>query len=384
MTDSATDSEEFKSLLKSIVDFLKTVPFKELYQVVITFGGFWLFAFFISIGRLPDFDVTTAITLLLSIAIGGVFITGLICAYFLMPSFFLRQIWAQILSSNLSLPLPATEKELHHLFSIASFLCFLVSLLLLVLLIIATSSISFADVFSNNIAKALATLLLLLYFYLDCERCRIDWLNLITCNKKFLWIAVQLTALWFMAWLFLFILFIEPMANAADKGKWFDFVAYIGFIFNVFLFNSIAVRAKTVKQKIEYLAFTSLAIITLVSFIISLTNGANLIKAPFKMLNLGEISNVRLIVKSDSCKHINTFEPKTCTLIYNQEFGVMSNVKIVSMIGNEFLISTQRSQIGYVSLRKHNLIAIKKEDVLTWDLLTKEQSVANSLANTPQ
>jgi hypothetical protein len=375
-TTSKSDSGNLKLQLKSLLDFLKLLPFKELYQVAITFGGFWLFAFFVSIGRLPEFDITTAITLLLGIAFSGVFIVVLICAYFLMPSFFLHQIWSQLFNKNKSLSDSASEKKLRRLFLIFSFFCFLISLLLLLILIISKSDISFSAVLSSAITKAIATVLLALLVSLslfDILKNKLNWINIITGNKlQFLWVAVQLTGLWFIAWLILFILFAHSLVYAFEKGEWVNFMVYIGFILNVFIFNSITITFKTLKEKVQSLAFISLVIIVLVSMVINVAKGISLIKAPFKMLNLGEISDASLIVKSEVCKQINFFEPRACTLINNEEYGILYNVKIANKIGNEFLISIPKSD--FVSLKKQNLIAIKKEDVLTWNILTKEDS----------
>ena len=115
----------------------------------------------------------------------------------------------------------------------------------------------------------------------------------------------------------------------------------------------------------------------------------NFIRSPFRILNIGDISDAQLVVKKETCDYVNAIsitreleeylyltplcdkkdevDEMAGSDIASQKtkddsFGIISNVKILSAIGNEFLITRIPEP------QKNKNILLKKEDVLMWQV----------------
>ncbi len=96
--------------------------------------------------------------------------------------------------------------------------------------------------------------------------------------------------------------------------------------------------------------------------ILPITN-FSVVDAPFRALNLGSIDHAKILVKKESCNEISALNPMLCKLNKDLDFGIISDAKILSRIGNVFIIS---DGIRKYPLRSEEPIPIKTDDVLSW------------------
>ena len=357
---------EMKLYLRSVCNFIDKISFKSFYWSTTAFGVLWLFAFFLSVGRLPDLDPASLTALVLATSLGGFFFTSILIIYFMLPSFFIQLIWLQ--------SYPPQDKTLHktyrqkqeNIFFVSSFLMLVIAEFLFSALAVYLSNDD-ADLLHHWSIIGASMMATIVFFYYQHQKCKFttDYINLFY-PKNHLLTCVLLGLLWFVISVFFLAIFVKPLNFAAAQKESFlqniQLSNIFLFIVAIFIFNHLVIKFETAFAKLVGTVSLGLA---LLAFYLALNGSGSLIKAPFRVLRLGDVEHAQLLISKNTCEYLSAQHANICTPNKTHSFGLIKNITILSNIGNEWVVSP-KDQI-------EKLIFIQKSQILSWSV-TKEKT----------
>lgn len=351
--------------LINLFDFIKKIPFKELTYIGVFFGGVWLYVFFNKIGYLPSFDLNSIATTLIGLAFSGIFLIIVMASFFVFPSLAIQSIHTEFLGMEGEEDSEGFKLK-NKLFNYSAIWQFFTSFMLFTILMI--------NAFFRESYTHMNTILIVLYLFLllmigiqaGCGRRTVlkntaevqEYIN----HNPINWGHILLFILWSYFWLVFFVLFANSIANLVRSESWVELVT-IG-IFAV-LFGGLNFVAFYLKNKVKIAqVFVGLMLVGIFAL---LPIKMSILKAPFRMLSLGDVRDARIIIKPSTCEFLNVQNKGSCTYANGNKVGIVQ-ATIVSRIGSEYLLdinSKSRSE-NKDNIKKMSLISIPKTDVLTW------------------
>jgi hypothetical protein len=370
------------------------------WRMMLLLGGLFTLFFFIHINFLPEIDLANSTALLASIALIGLFLTSLLCALFIAPSFILRLMFeagiakhdeenaateqsvkniviaeqninlvalGKNVSSNDAAVMPTTtdtnttthqvnvatstssnivtqlSHQLNndkHTFWIRALFS---SILAIGFQILAISYGGYSEWFWAMLVVGIASVLGLL------------WLKKSIKNNGSIFLTYSaLTALWFCLDTLMALPFLTSFKGESEGSLpnelffWFLCLAFI----NIQL-------AGIEKGKLWY-APIFFGAISLILFL-SLTNNSSLVTvSALRSLKLGEISGVSMVVTKTGysmiCKSVCS---DSCPIAKDEEYFVVRPVTILSRIGSQYLVNINENS-------RSARVLLKKEDVIGW------------------
>ncbi len=350
-----------KLTLKFLLNNLKVFPFLQFFYLGLIVGGIWSLIFFMQIGSLPEIEISQLTTLLISTAIGGIFITLFLGIYFMLPSMFIEMIWQQAYEpTDISLGKQYVQKQ-SRIFIITSGLCCLIAIFLLIAFAVYLNNKNI-NTFEHWSLKAAICFVVLIFAWREYYLCKFghNYIQLFF-PKKQLVTCGWLIVLWLFASASLLIVIAEPL-SAATRGNELsiDLGNIVLFVTAVFLFNHFIIKPKSLFLKIIVGVVCGLSLLFLFVY---LKGSASLIKAPFNALGLGNIKQAELVVTKQACSYVNAQSANICKIDEVHDFGVIKGITIVSNIGNELIITANS--------KPEKNIFIQKDQRLSWSITSK-------------
>lgn len=354
------------SVLMKFFDFSRQIPFKQLVYIGGIFGWGWLWIFFYNIGYFPRFDFSTIATTLIGIAIGGIFLILTLALFFVFPSLVIQGIYTEVVGKKEKADSGLLQLK-SKLFYSSAIWQFFSSLVFFILLIIH-------EYFKEmHLVWNVLHILLMVMLIVQVKICRgtlskqSDEVKKLINHKPMRWGHIFLFMFWSYFWIVFLIFFGGSIASLLESESWSELFT-IG-IFAI-LFGALNILAIYIKDKIK--AAQLITGLVLVGIFATLPINVSILKAPFRMLSLGDVKHTKIIIKPSACEYLNSLTKGSCDYSEDDKVGVVEAI-IVSRIGSEFLLDIEGEKVSNnqennkkFSSNRRGFIPIPNSDVLTW------------------
>lgn len=330
---------KFKSLGKTqltlITNQIKQISWVGIWNLALLVGGFFLFTYFASIGFLPDLDLKALTGTIIGVAIMSLFVVALVGFGLMLPAIFLMSLDYKNNFFEIAKPLYGISIAYISFINLGKF-DFLWTILLLCVL------------FSTLIG----------FIYLHVTK----W-STVAINRTDIFLTFVEIILWGI-WAVICPMFYYSLLTSGSSQKEWEGYFYLILFTLTLAFVSIGIIKMPISQRpIWY----GLGTIFSVFFLCFVSNRPTFIpQVAINALGLSvQGSSITLVLTETGCDTIKLTSNFECTHGENKNLGTLSDVKIISRIGEQFVIS-QNIATSDNKKQTSRRIVLRKEDVISW------------------
>lgn len=383
--------KKFRALL---IDYVSKNPLVTLWSIVLVLGGMFGYIHYTRIGYIPEIDIKSAGTILISLALTGVFFTAAFGAIFLVPAIYFRSVgqnYPNLVDTSILEDPYALERKMGNrriaklvirssitalgaysfVFGVISWddpigkylvgigIVVITSMMLVFDMVVSWLSIEKKEVNKNGGGNRISR-----FFSKDKE-------------------LIGATIIWFCSFLYVF-LFADKSIFSNIKLALHEKVLFSVVLLLTLLLANVVGAIPGLSKAGRFATLIILGILASpLLFLLAVPNGdINLEKLVFRKLGLGSMPDTIFFVNSDACMTVNFIRPNTCTYIEGRRqnsdgnggksLGCITPQYLENRLGSEYLLvfNDEGKEKGMKSFS----IPIQKKDVVQWGFLNNNRS----------
>jgi hypothetical protein len=387
------DNDTSKKFSEQLLEYVSKNPFLTLWSFAAIIGGLFGFFHYARVGYMPEIDIKTAGTILISLALTGGIFTILVAAIFLVPAFYLRSVvGVEQVFGALDISEDPVKQEIKKqrrrvvriILSAAILALGLYSLLIGCLSGMTTAGLIFGAIGGVLVAVTTFFCKKIASLVSPSEKRQITNVRV----KAFVQFSsvhselIGAVIIWFFAFSLVFIM-IGPSvlssnnATFTEKTFWF-----LGLLFVVIVSNlTLSIPGLGKDKRYASLLLVMFVFAPMIYFLTMPNNELNLEKVAFNKLGLGSLKDSFFLVNSDTCDAVNVIRENTCIQITRKKsdhetkdesksIGCIRPQYLENRLGSEYLMAFENKPPKTSNVKEKNangiMIPIQKKDVILW------------------